>query len=77
MSSLDAEIGRQVDELEYGVGEALGISLSEVQDQYFWDNDSSKRRDRDLDSERKCTHWLEEWAEEHRVEHWSFWEDTM
>jgi hypothetical protein len=76
-SSSDAEIERWVDKLERGVSKALEISLLEVWDQYFWDNDSSERRDCDLDSEHERMRWLEEWVEECRVEHQSFQEDTM
>jgi hypothetical protein len=76
-SLLDEEIERCVEELEHGVSEALGISLSEVWDRYFRDNDSSEKRDRDLDSECECTCWLEEWAEECQVEHRSYREDAM
>jgi hypothetical protein len=76
-SSLDEEIEHHEEELERGVSEALGISLLEVQDWYFRDNDSSERRDCDLSSEREHMCWLEEWAEEYRVEHRSYREDTM
>jgi hypothetical protein len=63
--SSDEEIGRWLDELELGVSEALGISLSEIQAWYFQDSDESKTRDRDLESEHKCQCGLEEWVQEH------------
>jgi hypothetical protein len=50
-SSLDVEVERHMEELELGVSETLGISLLEVQAQYFQDSDLSERRDQDLDSE--------------------------
>jgi hypothetical protein len=69
-TSSDEAIEKHIEELELGVSEALGISLSEVQAWYFLGSDGSERRDRDLDDEREHEHWLEEWVEEHQVEHW-------
>jgi hypothetical protein len=54
-SSGDEEVGRLIEDLELGVSEALGISLSEVHAHYFWDSDEGEERD--LDSE--CEHQLE------------------
>jgi hypothetical protein len=69
----DEVMEKRMDESELGVSEALGISLSEVQARYFRDSDTSEKRDRDLDSECECLHWLEEWVEECRV---AYQEDT-
>jgi hypothetical protein len=41
----DTEVDRNMAELECGVSEALGISLSEVQAQYFQGNISSQDSD--------------------------------
>jgi hypothetical protein len=43
-SSLDEEIEQRVEELECGVSEALGISLSEVWDRYFQDKIMTRAR---------------------------------
>jgi hypothetical protein len=37
--SEDAEVACLTQELELGVSDALGISLSEVHARYFWDSD--------------------------------------
>jgi hypothetical protein len=75
MSSDDEEVGRLVKDLELGVSEALGVSLSEVCACYFRDSDEGK--DRDLDSEHECERWLEEWAHERWLEYQSYREDTV
>jgi hypothetical protein len=75
--SSDIDVERCIEELELRVSKALGISLSEVQAQYFRYSDSSERRDRDLDSENEWMCWLEEWVEERQVAHHSYQEDTM
>jgi hypothetical protein len=62
-------------DLELGVSEALGISLSEVHTRYFWDSDEGEERD--LESERECERWLEEWARGHWLEYQSYREDAM
>jgi hypothetical protein len=49
--SSDEGVERRMEELELGVSEALGISLSEVRDRYF--RDSGNEEDRDLESERE------------------------
>jgi hypothetical protein len=51
----DEEVGQLMEDLELGVSEALGISLSEVHAHYFQDSDEGE--DRDLDSEHE--HQLE------------------
>jgi hypothetical protein len=65
----------QMEELELGVSEALGISLSEVQAWYFQDSDQSRAQD--LESECEYEHWLDEWVEECRLQLQSYREDTM
>jgi hypothetical protein len=57
------------------VSEALGISLLAVQAWYFWD--SNEGYDRDLESERKCAHWVAEWARENQVELQIYREDHV
>jgi hypothetical protein len=52
-SSLDVEVEHHMEELELGVSEALGISLSEVHAQYFRGNDSSKRIEQKLEDEHE------------------------
>jgi hypothetical protein len=37
-TSSDEGVERRMEELELGVSKALGISLSEVRDRYFWDS---------------------------------------
>jgi hypothetical protein len=66
-----------MEELALRVSEALGISLLEVHAQYFRGSDSSERMEQELEGEHERQCWLDEWAEEHRVEHWSYREDTM
>jgi hypothetical protein len=66
-----------MEELELGVSEALGISLSEVQAWYFPGSDLSERMEQELEGEHERQRWLDDWAEERRVEHQSYWEDTM
>jgi hypothetical protein len=51
-SSDDEEVSWLMENLEVGVSEALGISLSEVCACYSWDSDEGK--DRELDSECEC-----------------------
>jgi hypothetical protein len=75
-SPSDVEV-EHMEELELTVSEALGISLSEVHDWYFRGSDLSKRMEQVLEGEREWQRWLDEWAEERRVKHWSYWEDTM
>jgi hypothetical protein len=41
-SSEDTEVVCLTQELEIGVGDALGISLSEVHARYFWDSDNGE-----------------------------------
>jgi hypothetical protein len=72
--SSDEEIGERMEELELGVSEALGISLSEVQAQYFRDSDESEVQD--LDGQRERERWQEGWAEEHRLKFQSYREDA-
>jgi hypothetical protein len=71
-TSSDEEMGRWMEELELGVSEALGISLSEVRARYFLDSDKSENRDRYLASECECERWLEEWAQECRLGNQSY-----
>jgi hypothetical protein len=33
--------------------------------------------EQELEDEREWQCWLDEWAEEHQVEHRSYWEDAM
>jgi hypothetical protein len=73
-TSSDEEMGKQMEDLELGVSEALGISLLEVQARYFWDSDESMAWD--LDGKCEHEHWLEEWAEEHQLEYQSYQEDA-
>jgi hypothetical protein len=42
LSSGDEEVGRLMEDLELGVSEALGISLSEVRAHYFRDSDEGE-----------------------------------
>jgi hypothetical protein len=74
MSSDDKEVGQLMEESELGVSEALGISLSEVQVQYF--RDSDKGEEMDLESERECECWLAKWAHERQLEYQLYREDA-
>jgi hypothetical protein len=56
LSSDDEEVGNLMEDLELGVSEALGISLSEVCAQYFQDSDEGKDSEVRRDLVEQCNY---------------------